>query len=174
VCTPLSIRSATDRRSVRRVRALVALLCAGLLVACGTDSADELYRRGHFEASLAAYLEMAEAGDPRAQNRVGIQYFAGLGVARDHARAFEWFERAAYAGEPAAQRNLGLMYLMGYGVDTDVDLAFGWLDLAQQNGNQSVLPLMKRLPGKLTPNQMMRVRARLKETIAAHEAAATP
>lgn len=159
--------SATARLRPILLAAAIALL-GGLVTACGSArTADDLFRAGHYEAALGQYQADADAGDPAACNRVGVHYYVGLGVPRDHEAAFAWFERGALAGNPDAQRNLGLMYLNGYGVETDVDLAFGWLDLAQRNGSRDVIPLLKRLPGKLTPNQMMRVRTRLKESLSA-------
>ena len=164
----MTLSSSALGRFVPVLLAASVALIGACITACGsTRTADDLFRTGHYEAALGRYLADAENGDPAACNRVGVHYYVGLGVPRNHDRAFEWFERGALAGNPDAQRNLGLMYLNGYGIETDVDLAFGWLDLAQRNGSRDVIPLLKRLPGKLTPNQMMRARTRLKESLSA-------
>lgn len=73
------------------------------------------------------YLREAEAGDRRAQSRLGVMYRVGRGVEQDDAQAFRWLREAALAGDPAAQHYIGLFYLSGVGTEIDLDAAALWL-----------------------------------------------
>lgn len=55
----------------------------------------------------------AAAGDLRAMTALAKKYYAGDGIAKDPAAAFEWFCKAAEAGDAAAQLSLGQMYYEG-------------------------------------------------------------
>ena len=50
---------------------------------------------------------LAEAGDPTAQNNLGVLYDDGAGVPVDHDEATRLFRAAAAQGMPSAMANLG-------------------------------------------------------------------
>lgn len=79
-------------------------------------------------------LAKAQGGDVDYQYGVGSLYAGGLGVPRDPAAAFRWFERAARSGHGAAQTAIGAAYAKGEGVEVDYVEAKAWLEKAAANG----------------------------------------
>jgi len=69
--------------------------------------------------------QLAEAGDAKAQAALGVRYFHGRGVKKDHAKAVLWYRKAAEQGEASAQTNLGFLYFNGFGVEKDLAEAAG-------------------------------------------------
>src|SRR5262249_19587952 len=57
-----------------------------------------------------ALEEAAAKGDAHAMFRLGLLYEHGEGVARDYAKAREWYEKAAAKGDAGAMNNLGVVY----------------------------------------------------------------
>src|SRR5262249_197366 len=84
---------------------------------------------------------LAAAGDARAQAGLGFMYYSGRGIARDSARAAEFFDRAADQGEPTAQLFLALMYFKADGVPKSSPIAMMWLELAIAGGQGDVYEL---------------------------------
>jgi uncharacterized protein len=68
----------------------------------------------------------AEKGDPLAQNRVGVCYARGWGVATNWVEAARWWRRAAEQGLPMAEYSLGYCYAAGQGVPKDETEAMRW------------------------------------------------
>ncbi|MFB9886797.1 tetratricopeptide repeat protein [Balneatrix alpica] len=58
----------------------------------------------------------AEAGDAKAQNRLGKMYEFGQGVERDPAKALHWYTQAANQGYAEGLLNLGRCYNLALGV----------------------------------------------------------
>ena len=54
-----------------------------------------------------------------AQFALGDMYDNGWGVPQDHAKAANWYRKAAEQGDAKAQHNLGWMYYKGEGVVKD-------------------------------------------------------
>lgn len=79
-------------------------------------------------------LAKAQSGDVDYQYGVGSLYSNGLGVARDSAAAFRWFERAARSDHGAAQTAIGVAYAKGKGVEADFQEAREWLEKAAAKG----------------------------------------
>ena len=96
----------------------------------------EAYDGGDFAASYAAWLPLAEAGDPEAQVALAGLYADGLGVARDWTAAARWYKAAAAAGDAVAQLNLGDLYSRGLGVPRDRVAAYIWLSRAAGQGKR--------------------------------------
>ena len=82
----------------------------------------------------AALRRRAEAGDPRAQLRLGESYAVGVGVAQDPAEAARWYRMAAERGFAAAQYALGLTYAKGKGLPEDSAEAVRWYRRAAEQG----------------------------------------
>ena len=69
------------------------------------------------EEKVAETLREAEAGDGWAMRKLGQWYGIGQkGLARDLAKAFEWFEKSHEAGDAGGTCGLGWCYLAGAGV----------------------------------------------------------
>ena len=69
------------------------------------------------EEEVAEMLRKAEAGDGKAMYNLGVCYENGeLGLAKDKAKAFEWFEKSHEAGHAGGTGSLGTCYLNGKGV----------------------------------------------------------
>ncbi len=54
---------------------------------------------------------IAESGNTDAQNDLGVLYYNGEGVAKDLAKAAEWYRKAAEKKHVRAKYNLGILYL---------------------------------------------------------------
>jgi len=66
----------------------------------------EAEKRASLEASNARLRSMAEAGEERAQLRLAIALYHGLGMPVNRPEAKEWFSRAAAQGNSMAAKCL--------------------------------------------------------------------
>ncbi len=91
-----------------------------------------------------ALLEDAKAGDPIAQNGLGVMYYTGEAVSKtetgeildhDPELAAGWFYRSAEQGYADAQFNLGLMHANGEGVEQNMDQAVALFKKAADQGH---------------------------------------
>jgi TPR repeat protein len=64
------------------------------------------YNRGDYVPAIKLFRPMAQAGNTKAQNLMGVMYHKGEGVARNSAKAFMWFSLAAKKGDTQAKTNL--------------------------------------------------------------------
>ena len=85
--------------------------------------------------SIVALSERAQAGDAAAQNELGRRYGLGLGIAKDSAASFSWYEKAVNQNFCSALANLAYMYLNGEGVPKDGKLAEEWYTKAAARGS---------------------------------------
>jgi len=70
--------------------------------------------------------------DPEAQFALAKKYDTGDGVAKDEAKAVEWYKKAAEQGHAKAQFNLGVDYSNGIGVAKDEAEAVKWYQKAAE------------------------------------------
>ena len=82
--------------------------------------------RKHYATALRSWRELANQGDARAMNNVGLMYERGLGVTQSYVEAMNFYRKAADAGLPEAQYNLGTLYHNGYGVEVNNSQAVFW------------------------------------------------
>ena len=82
--------------------------------------------RKHYSTALRSWRDLANTGDARAMNNVGLMYERGLGVTQSYVEAMNFYRRAADAGLPEAQYNLGTLYHNGYGVEVNNSQAVSW------------------------------------------------
>ena len=54
--------------------------------------------------------QRAEAGDPVAQNRLGVMYGVGTGVIQDYSESLRWLNKSANQGNDAAKQNLNYRF----------------------------------------------------------------
>ena len=64
----------------------------------------------------------AQSGGAVAQSDLADEYYQQ----GNHAKAFEWYTKAANQGEAEAQHNLGVMYYEGQGVRQDYYKSVEW------------------------------------------------
>ena len=67
---------------------------------------------------------------------LGLLYADGQGVARDYAKAREWYEKAADKGDANAMNHLGLLYAKGQGMAQDYARAREWFEKAADKGDE--------------------------------------
>ena len=64
------------------------------------------YNRGDYVPAVRLFRPLAEQGNAKAQNVLGVMYRKGEGVIRSPARAFMWFSLAAKRGDTKAKAGL--------------------------------------------------------------------
>ncbi|MEM9254944.1 MAG: hypothetical protein AAGA91_05815 [Pseudomonadota bacterium] len=64
------------------------------------------FQKGLYEESFRRLLPLAEEGEVRAQMTISRMYYAGNGVAKDHAKYLYWLQLAAEGGDKAAKAQL--------------------------------------------------------------------
>ena len=107
-----------------------------------------LYERGSPEAAkdsakaIQWFRVLADKGDRRGDNALGVAYLHGYGVTEDDTTGFEWFYKAAVKGYPAAQFNLAGIYYRGRGTPKNGKEAFNWFVEAARNGEPSAQEML--------------------------------
>ncbi len=93
---------------------------------------------------ISELLKVAEQGDAKAQNELGVMYYTGEAFSttgsgqvldNDPELAAVWLLRSAEQGYSDAQFNLGLMYTNGEGVEVDTSKAAELFKKAAEQGN---------------------------------------
>lgn len=103
------------------------------------------YSQGNFSKAFRIWMPIAEAGDEIAQFNLGLLYFNGEGVPKDHHEAAKWYQLAALQGNDKAQSILGGMYLEGDGVQKDLFVATKWLQLAAEQFDKTAKVQLKKI-----------------------------
>ncbi len=119
---------------------LVLWLFGGPPAAADADSYEAgvaALENGDYAVAWRILGPLAEAGDARAQNDVGVMLGRGLGVPQSYPAAAVWLTRAAEQGNPYAQSTLGYMYYRARGVEQDYEAAALWSRRAAEQGNAS-------------------------------------
>jgi TPR repeat protein len=104
-------------------------------------------------ASIDQLRQMAEKGNPAAENALGLRYFQGDekdGIHQDEKEAFRWFSSAAEHGDAKAQAKLGFLYWSGRGVAKDLNKAYFWTVLARARGDEGNRELATLLASGMT------------------------
>jgi TPR repeat protein len=92
-------------------------------------------QRGSFEEAFRIWEPPARSGNAEAQHNLGIMYYFGEGLRKDHAKALMWRKKAADQGHAAAQLDIGVMYSNGEGVRRDDKVATSWYMKSAMKGN---------------------------------------
>ncbi len=98
------------------------------------------------EEKFAEMKRKAESGDAKSQFGLARMYYNGDGIAKDDAKAAEWYQKAAERGNAFAQYKLGEMYDKGEGVARDPAKAKEWWQQAAAQGNDAAQESLKSLP----------------------------
>ena len=109
------------------------------------------------------YAKAAAQGLAKAQFNLGTLYFNGEGAPKDYQQALRWFRLAADQGEALAQTKIAIMYEEGQGVPQNIIQAYKWYSLAATNGDKSAPLLRDRLAQQMTPAQIAKAQALVKE-----------
>ena len=120
--------------------ALVVALCllARALPASepdGYESGAAAMRGGDYATAWRILAPLAEEGDARAQNDVGVMYARGLGVEQSYSKSAYWITKSAEQGNRFAQSTLGYMYYRARGVERDYAAAALWSRRAAEQGD---------------------------------------
>ncbi len=83
------------------------------------DTADAAYQRKDYGVAHKLAAPAADAGDARAQYRLGVLLRDGLGAEKNLTSAANWFARASAQKHLAAMTDLAVMYQAGEGVERD-------------------------------------------------------
>lgn len=124
-------------------------------------------------ASFEQLRQMAEKGDPAAENALGLRYFQGdekNGIRRDEKQAFTWFRSAADHGSLAAEAKLGAIYWGGRGVSRDLNQAYFWTVLARARGNKENRDLAAILASGMTRSQSAAIERQADQWLQLHMA----
>lgn len=91
-------------------RVLVAVACAAILssqaIAGPFEEGITAYKAANYTTALSLWQPLADRGDARAQNNLGVLYEEGRGVAMDYEKAADWYRKAAAQGHAGARKNL--------------------------------------------------------------------
>ena len=148
------------RPFLRAIATLTALtfVCAWA-VAADIDQGQAAYDVGDFATALHFWRPLAEQGNARAQNNLGVMYENGKGVALDFNEALRWYRLSASQGYGGAQYNLGLIYALGRGgVQRDPVRAHMWFSVAAMSSAGNAGPLITQtrdvFAGTMTAEQI--------------------
>jgi TPR repeat protein len=95
------------RKSVLRGSIAAALLLGTAAAHAGPwEDGMVAYNRGDYLPAVRLFRPLAEQGNPKAQNQIGMMYRKGEGVQPSPARAFMWFSLAARRGDVKAKAGL--------------------------------------------------------------------
>ncbi len=137
---------------------MARLYSEGIEIDKDTDKAIELYNKafksGYTDAMVLcgdAYMTKATAADslqaikcyqkvaiqknPNAMYRLGCLYRDGAGVNKNHAKAWDYFQKALGAGHSDALTDAGICYRDGIMTGQDNAKALEYLNLAAEKGN---------------------------------------
>jgi TPR repeat protein len=105
-------------------------------------------------ASFDQLTQMAQKGDPAAQNALGLRYATGDGIKLNEGEAVRWFTKAAEQGNVPAQSKLGSIYFSGRGVPADPNRAYFWMVVARLSGDEASKTLSPFVRARLTRAQV--------------------
>ncbi|EDM72544.1 Sel1-like repeat [Roseobacter sp. AzwK-3b] len=133
---------------------VVALLMSLSLLGCASiqevqnDRAIAAYKAEDFGSALAIWSRLAEQGNARAQNNLGVMYSLGMGVKQDKELAMTWFRKSAVQGYALAQANIADSYYNGDGAPQDYQEAARWYTLAALAGDNEAQFYMGEMSAK--------------------------
>lgn len=118
---------------------VILLPVTALADACGDAAKAQQWSRAE-----TACREPAERGDAFAQYVLGVMYYEGLGVWRNHAKAVKWLRKASEQGLVPAQYVLGRAYLFPAqaGIERNATEAVKWLRKAAEQGDAGAQHLL--------------------------------
>jgi len=125
-------------------------------------------------ASLEQLQQLAEKGNPAAQNTLGLRYAMGEGVKQDEREAVRWFLKAADQGNVPAQSKLGSIYFRGRDVAQDFNRSYFWMVLARASGDETSKVLAPLVTAHLTRDQVTSIELEADRWLQQHQPPAKP
>jgi hypothetical protein len=104
-------------------------------------------------ATIDQIRQLAQKGDPAAENALALRYASGDGVRQDDTEAAHWFTKAAENGNTKAQAALGTRYWAGRGVPASLTQAYFWTVLARASGDKNSKTFAEFLASHMTRSQ---------------------
>lgn len=154
----------TNFKAIARCLALVMSFAVALGVSpaiADFEAGNQAYAKRDYDTAFKAWLPLAEAGDPAAQNNIGFMYRKGRGVTPDDSIAISWYRRSAAQGFADAMTNLGYMYDESRGTTQDLVESYKWFLLAHERGRVGAEGHLEILEENyLTPEQVEEAKAR--------------
>jgi putative methionine-R-sulfoxide reductase with GAF domain len=125
-------------------------------------------------ATFDQLQQLAEKGDPAAEDALGLRYASGDGVKQDDTEAAVWFTRAAENGNVKAQVALGTRYWAGRGVPASLSRAYFWTVLARAAGDKNSKTFAEFLASHMTRSQATTIEQQAEVWYQQHESQAKP
>jgi len=119
----------------RVILAAALLVFFSLEAIAGFDEGSAAYRLGDYDRAFEEFVAGANAGDPRAQYKLGAMYHHGRGVQRHYGWAAVWYLKSARQGYTPAQSNLAVLHEQGLGLPQDYERAAYWYRKAAEQGD---------------------------------------
>ena len=137
---------------------LLAVTLTATASATDYQKGERAYSDKDYATAITILTPLAEAGDTKAQNLLGLMYefgpeFGG-GIKKDEAKAAKWYRRAAEAENPVAQYNLAVLYVEGRGVTRDFHLAYMWFSISANLGVERAAEDRASLARRMTSTQI--------------------
>ena len=149
-----------DPYLITRFRIILLILTTSLFLSCTKNNPEQAFRNGDYERAFELWQPLAENGDLNAAYYLGIHYYLGLGVKKNHTLAKQWYEMAAIKGHPSAQLSLGTMYQDGDTLPQNFTTAYMWYYASAIQGNEVAPKKMNMLirERKLFINQALQAK----------------
>jgi TPR repeat protein len=92
------------RKALGGAAMVATILLSGAAAVAGPwEDGMVAYNRGDYMPAVKLFRPLAQAGNGKAQNVMGVMYRKGEGVTRSSAKAFMWFSLAAKKGDTQAK-----------------------------------------------------------------------
>jgi TPR repeat protein len=121
---------------MRHISVLILLLAAGAPAIAQQEETFTAIEPGVESLDPSTLIPLADRGDVRAINNLGLLWARGVGVeAPNYQEAMRWWKEAAKRGYAVSMNNLGLLYASGHGVKQDYAQAMKWWEMAAEHGS---------------------------------------
>lgn len=115
---------------------LLWALCGAAAAWAGPEEdAAAAYAAGDYTKAREIWTKLADKGDARAMNNLGVLFDRGQGVAESPEQAASWFQKSAAGGHGPGMNNYARMLEQGRGVPREASLAAHWFQKAAEQGN---------------------------------------
>jgi putative methionine-R-sulfoxide reductase with GAF domain len=125
-------------------------------------------------ATLDQLQQLAQTGDPTAENALGLRYASGDGIRQDEKEAAVWFTKAAESGNVKAQAALATRYWAGRGVPPSLSQAYFWTVLARAAGDKNSKTFAEVLASRMTRAQAAAIEQQADIWYQEHESSTKP
>ncbi len=93
------------------------------------------YDVGDYEQAKSIFIPLAEAGNAKAMNAIGLMQDEGNAFPSNPELACDWYEKSAKAGYASGQNNIAVCFIRGEGRPTNFDKAIQWWERAAAQGH---------------------------------------